>query len=56
MLMKAAQGDGIFILWRGYAFRYDRCPGPGGASAEEDTEALEEDAPEEEDPPEGEEG
>jgi len=28
MLMKAAQGDGIFILWRGYAFRYDRCPAP----------------------------
>lgn len=30
MLMEAAEGDGIFLLWRGYAFRYDRCPGPGG--------------------------
>ena len=29
MIMEAAEGDGIFILWRGYAFRYDRCPGPG---------------------------
>ena len=28
MIMEAAQGDGIFLLWRGYAFRYDRCPGP----------------------------
>ena len=25
MLMDAAEGDGIFLLWRGYAFRYDRC-------------------------------
>jgi hypothetical protein len=29
MLMEAAEGDGIFILWRGYAFRYERCPEPG---------------------------
>ena len=29
MLMQAAEGEGIFLLWRGYAFRYDRCPGPG---------------------------
>jgi hypothetical protein len=29
MLMEAAEGDGIFVLWRGYAFRYDRCPVPG---------------------------
>ncbi len=36
MLMKAAEGDAIFILWRGYAFRYDRCDGEAPeASAEE---------------------
>ncbi len=26
MLMKAAEGDGIIMVWNGYAFRYDRCP------------------------------
>ncbi len=26
MLMKDAQGDGIIMIWNGYAFRYDRCP------------------------------
>ncbi len=26
MLMTAADGDGIFIIWNGYAFRYDHCP------------------------------
>jgi hypothetical protein len=25
MLMQPAEGDGIFLLWRGYAFRYERC-------------------------------
>ncbi len=35
MLMKAAEGDAIFLAWRGYVFRYDRCPEPEGASAEE---------------------
>lgn len=28
MLMKAAEGDGIIMVWNGYAFRYDRCPAP----------------------------
>ena len=36
MLMEAAEGDGIFLLWRGYAFRYDRCPGPGRPGEAED--------------------
>ncbi|SMY08397.1 hypothetical protein [Flavimaricola marinus] len=26
MVMDAADGDGIIMLWNGYAFRYDRCP------------------------------
>jgi hypothetical protein len=26
MLMDPAEGDGLFLLWRGYAFRYERCP------------------------------
>jgi hypothetical protein len=34
MLMDAAEGDGIFLLWRGYAFRYERCPAPDGAADE----------------------
>ena len=38
MLMKAAEGDGIYLMWRGYAFRYDLCPAPeeapGDASAD----------------------
>ncbi len=38
MLMRAAEGDAIFILWRGYAFRYDRCEAEG-ASAEEPADA-----------------
>ena len=25
MLMRAAEGDAIFVLWRGYAFRYEGC-------------------------------
>ncbi len=33
MLMKAAEGDGIFLAWRGYVFRYDRCPEPEDADA-----------------------
>lgn len=41
MLMETAEGDGIFLLWRGYAFRYDRCPG-----AEDPEEGSAEDAPE----------
>ncbi|TNC49827.1 hypothetical protein FHG66_09945 [Rubellimicrobium rubrum] len=36
MLMDAAEGDGIYLMWRGYAFRYDRCPASDEkASAEE---------------------
>lgn len=26
MLMHPAEGDGIIMLWNGYAFSYDRCP------------------------------
>lgn len=26
MLMHAADGDGVIMLWNGYAFVYDRCP------------------------------
>lgn len=26
LLMRAAEGDGIYLGWRGYVFRYDRCP------------------------------
>ncbi len=26
MLMQAAGGDGIIMVWNGYAFRYNRCP------------------------------
>jgi hypothetical protein len=26
MLMRDAQGGGIFMIWNGYAFRYGRCP------------------------------
>ncbi len=40
MLMQPAEGDGIFLLWRGYAFRYERCPEPTEAS--EDAPASEE--------------
>lgn len=29
MLMNKAQGDGIIMVWDGYAFVYDRCPAPG---------------------------
>lgn len=28
MLMNSAEGDGIIMVWNGYAFRYDRCPDP----------------------------
>ena len=34
MLMAAAEGDAIFLAWRGYVFRYDRCPAPEETSAE----------------------
>ena len=34
LLMKAAEGDAIFLGWRGYVFRYDRCPAPESASAQ----------------------
>jgi hypothetical protein len=30
LFMTAAEADGIHILWRGFAFRRDRCPAPGG--------------------------
>lgn len=26
MLMNSAEDEGIFMIWNGYAFRYDRCP------------------------------
>ena len=26
MVMRAAEDDGIIMVWDGYAFRYDRCP------------------------------
>jgi hypothetical protein len=29
MLMNKAEGDGIIMVWDGYAFVYDRCPEPG---------------------------
>ena len=32
LLMKAAEGDAIFLAWRGYVFRYDRCPAPDEAA------------------------
>ena len=31
MLMNKAQGDGIIMVWDGYAFVYDRCPEPGAS-------------------------
>lgn len=38
MLMRAAEGDAILLVWNGYAFRYERCPGategPAGAPPE----------------------
>ena len=49
MLMKAAEGDAIFLAWRGYVFRYDRCPGPEGASAEPADDAPDDGAPGQED-------
>ena len=36
MLMNKAQGDGIIMVWDGYAFVYDRCPEPGEAPAATD--------------------
>ncbi|WP_237063771.1 hypothetical protein [Loktanella sp. M215] len=33
MLMNKAQGDGIIMVWDGYAFVYDRCPEPGAPAA-----------------------
>jgi hypothetical protein len=39
MLMRAAEGEGIYLMWRGYAFRYDRCPAS-------DQEAPADEAPE----------
>ncbi len=26
LIMNAGDGDGIIMLWNGYAFRYERCP------------------------------
>ena len=41
MLMNKAQGDGIIMVWDGYAFVYDRCPAPGAtAPAAEATPAA----------------
>ncbi|WP_286163889.1 hypothetical protein [Loktanella sp. PT4BL] len=28
MLMPDAQGTGLYMIWSGYAFRYDRCEAP----------------------------
>lgn len=28
MVMHKAEGDGIIMIWNGYAFVYDRCPAP----------------------------
>jgi hypothetical protein len=28
MIMPDAQGDGLYMIWSGYAFRYDRCEDP----------------------------
>jgi hypothetical protein len=28
MVMKTREGDGIIMVWNGYAFRYERCPDP----------------------------
>lgn len=28
MLMDAAEGDGIIMVWNGYAFAYERCEAP----------------------------
>ena len=36
MLMNTAEGDGIFLIWRGYAFRYDRCEAPDEEAAGEE--------------------
>ncbi|TNC71834.1 hypothetical protein [Rubellimicrobium roseum] len=35
MLMRAAEGDAIFLMWRGYAFRYESCAAPEEAAPEE---------------------
>jgi hypothetical protein len=37
MVMKSAEGDGIYLMWRGYAFRYDRCPAPEEAPEDAST-------------------
>lgn len=29
MVMDAAEGDGIIMVWNGYAFRYESCVAPG---------------------------
>jgi hypothetical protein len=36
MLMRAAEGEAIFLAWRGYVFRYDRCPEPDAVLAVDD--------------------
>ncbi|SDE70492.1 hypothetical protein [Limimaricola pyoseonensis] len=33
MLMRAADGEGLIMLWDGYAFRYAPCPPPGSVAA-----------------------
>ena len=37
MLMQTPDADGVFMVWNGYAFRYDRCP--------DDTEIVTVEAP-----------
>lgn len=41
MVMKTAEGDGIFLMWQGYAFRYDRCEGAEEAEEADGEEAGE---------------
>ena len=35
MLMQTPDGDGVFMIWNGYAFRYERCPDDTEISVEE---------------------
>lgn len=29
MVMRAAEGDAIYLIWNGFAFRYEACEAPG---------------------------
>lgn len=41
IFMKAAEGDAIFVIWNGYAFRYERCPAEETAAGTGDETAAE---------------